>query len=231
MVEARFIADFVFKGARSMKAIRFLSLALTLALANAGGATAGFITYDFDATVTTVVDYSPNHTLVPASIRPNVSTMVGSFTFDNAAPGSPYPKGSALDLSATITVDGKYTYTLTSPNFFDSIDLLGTSSGLYKHGNATTSFGAPVGLLELFNLISSTNALSTTQFTLPPPGPASATAGISDAGSGQPYYYIGGQVVSLTPAAVPEPASLTMLGIGLAGLAVYRRRHRKPATA
>ena len=212
-----------------MKPICFLYLALTLALANPGAATAGFITYDFTATVTTVADYSPNHTLVPASIRPNVSTMVGSFTFDNSAPGQ-FPGGNSIDLSATITIDGKYTYTLTSTNFFDSIDLLGTSSGLYKHGNATTSFGAPVELLELFNLVSSTNSLSTTKFTLPPPGPAGATAGISD-GTGQPYYYIGGQVVSLTPAATPEPASLTMLGIGLAGLVVYRRRHRKPAIA
>jgi hypothetical protein len=209
-----------------MKAIRFLSLALTLALTNAGAATASFITYDFTATVTTVADYSPNHTLVPASIQPG-STMVGSFTFDNSAPGSPFPGGTSLDLSATITVDGTYTYTLTTPNFFDSIDLLsGPNSGLYKHGNAMTSFGAPVGLLELFNLNSSTNSLSTTQFTLPPPGPAGATAGISNA-AGQPYYFIGGQVVSLEPAAAtPEPASLTMLGIGLAGLAVYRRQRR-----
>ena len=59
-----------------MKPICFLYLALTLALANPGAATAGFITYDFTATVTTVADYSPNHTLVPASIRPNSWTQL-----------------------------------------------------------------------------------------------------------------------------------------------------------
>jgi hypothetical protein len=41
----------------------------------------------------------------------------------------------------------------------------------------------------------------------------------------------GGEIRGQNPQAVPEPASLTLLGIGLAGVAAYAWRRRKPAVA
>lgn len=186
---------------------------------------AGVITYDFTATVTTVADYSPGHTLIPASIHVG-STEVGSFSFDTSAPGSPFVHGTPLDLMATVTIDGAYTYTLNAPTTSDEIDV--SLGGIYKRGPAaTTSFGGPLGLLEFFSLHASSGDLSTVHFTAPP----DATVGISDAGyPAAPYYYIGANITSLQQ--TPEPASLVTFGGVIACAAACRGwRRRKSAKA
>lgn len=47
--------------------------------------------------------------------------------------------------------------------------------------------------------------------------------------SGLSYIDVEGGTFSLTPAAIPEPASLALFGIGLVGLAVARRRRKNLA--
>lgn len=180
------------------------------------------VTYDFTATVTVVDDTASGHTIVPSSIQPG-STETGSFSFDNSAPGSPFARGTLLDLHATVTVDNKYTYTLNTPTSSDEIDVgLG---GVYKRGPADiTSFGAPISQLEFYNMTSSSNDLSNVVFSMP------GSVGISDVNSsGQPYYFIGADMTSL--AVVPEPSSLVGLGGALASFVGYFSWRRRKSTS
>lgn len=204
--------------------MRWFYLFTAVTLFSSRATEAAMITYDFEATVTSVADYSSGHTLIPASIHVG-SIESGSFSFDDTAPGSPYVRGTALNLTATVTIDGTYTYTLSLPTSSDEIDVgLG---GVYKRGpTSTTSFDSPVSVLEFFNLQASSNDLSTVQFTAPTG--SGATVGISDAGE-QSYYYIGATITSLQPASVPEPASLALFGSGIACLVGYRSWRRRKA--
>ena len=70
---------------------RFASIVLGLAVVvsglAAGAARAEVVTYAISGTVSVFTDTSTNH-YVPTSIVPNVSTFAGTFSFDNAAPGT-----------------------------------------------------------------------------------------------------------------------------------------------
>lgn len=199
----------------------FHYLAPIAAMLIAGNSWAREVTYDFTATVTVVDDTASGNTLVPSSIQPG-STEVGSFSFDTSAPGSPFARGTLLDLHATVTVDNKYTYTLTTPTTSDEIDV--ALGGVYKRGPADiTSFGAPISQLEFYNMTSSSSDLSNVVFSMP------GSVGISDANStGQPYYFIGADMTSL--AVVPEPSALVGMGGALASfVGCFGWRRWKPS--
>jgi hypothetical protein len=220
-------------------------VALAAVLLVAGHARASFITYSFTGTVTTAVDYSPGQTLLPLGIQPG-STFTGTFSFDNSATGAQYlsdefPRGTSLKLSATVTIDSKYTFKLTTPTSSDEIDvILGSFNGFeyFKRGpNTPTDFNANTytNLVDFLLGTSSpqalTNVLSGSNVNLADyNGPSLGLSGMGPTGS--EYFFIGGTITSLQPASaqpVPEPASWAILSIGGAFSVVLRRFCRRSA--
>ncbi|TMQ30958.1 MAG: hypothetical protein E6K70_23410 [Planctomycetota bacterium] len=105
-----------------MKMLRLLTLVPVVLAIMSVEARADIITYGFSGTVNSITDTSTNH-FVPTSIH-NGSTFVGTFSFDNSAPGqvsggNGFYRGTALKLSASVTIDGTFTYTLTTPTASD----------------------------------------------------------------------------------------------------------------
>jgi hypothetical protein len=76
-------------------------------------------------------------------------------------------------------------------------------------------------------------------FTLPSPGASSGslsftvmTTGFYEGTSVTSFTGIPGQFhLNFTPTTVPEPTSMALLGIGMAGFFTYRRLFKRPATA
>jgi hypothetical protein len=205
----------------------FLLLALVAVFGSTSSAEAAIITYQFSGTVTTLSD-SPTSPQLPADIQVG-STATGFFSYDNAAPGVQFYHGTALQLSQSVTIDNKYTFQLTTPTSSDEIDLFAGTFGLFKRGpDVALPFGAPgahLSFLDAFSFLSTSDDLAVTQLSLGP----NSTIGISNAFSTQPQYFIGitpttlSQVVTV----VPEPSSVSLLGLGLAGLIGYALRRRK----
>jgi hypothetical protein len=203
-------------------ALRALGV-FALIVGGPGAAQAGIVTYSLSGTVSVFTDTSSNH-FVPTSIQPNISTFVGTFSFDNSAPGQisgsdAFYRGRALNLSANITIDGVYNYSLNSPSDQDEIDILGASSfGLYLRGPTVFTNFAPNPPFSHFEFIGKTNTNILSLATISPNG---GTAGVSDQQTpGMPYWFIGSNVTSV--AAVPEPSTFALVGV-LAS-AFYMRR-------
>jgi hypothetical protein len=206
---------------------------VALVLAGSGSARAGTVTYFFSGTVNAITDTSTNH-FVPASIQKNVSTFVGSFSFDNSAPGTVgggngFYSGTALHLRATVTIDGKYTYTLNTPTANDEIDIIGNAFELFARGPTVTTSFAPNPPFSHFEFLGTTQTDILANAVV---GGAGASAGVSDQQTPTaPYYFIGAGITSLQPAATPEPSSLVLTGIGAGSLLLCRWKRRKLARA
>jgi len=204
-----------------------LGVAAVIAALAAGVARAEVVTYAISGTVSVFTDTSTNH-YVPASIRPNLSTFVGTFSFDNAAPGTVsgsngFYRGTALNLSCNITIDGQYQYALNAPSTQDEIDILGTSFGLYKRGPTVSTGFAPNPPFSHFEFrgTTQTNVLSNALISN-----VTSSSGVSDQQtSGAPYYYIGANISSVAQA-VPEPGSVALLLGAATGLALRWGRRR-----
>jgi hypothetical protein len=192
-------------------------------------ARATYLTYEFTGTVSDAVDYSPGHTLLPTSIQPG-STMAGTFSFENSAPGQVsgndgFYRGTPLQLNTTVTIDGRYTFSLTVPTGGDEIDILGRQTFEYfKRGPNTATEFNPNTLVSLidFSAGTNTNILADAELSL-----TSSSFGISNPGAQADYYFIGGRLDTLRPSPAPEPGALTLLLVGAAGMAGrlwWRRR-------
>jgi len=189
---------------------------------------ADLVTYFISGKVGVITDTSPNH-YVPTSITPNVSDFIGSFTFDNSAPGTGGAyRGTALQLSAHITIDGKYDYIINSPTANDEIDIFGTSFGLYLRGPTVALNFAPNPPFSHFEFQGTTQTTILSQVVLGPTG----TAGVSDQQTPDDFYYFIGTNTS-TVVATPEPTSLALVGVFAGGLLFKRWRKTQgefPAT-
>jgi PEP-CTERM motif len=189
-------------------------------------ARADIITYHFSGTVNSITDTSTNH-FVPTSIH-NGSTFVGTFSFDNSAPGqvsggNAFYRGTALKLSASVTIDGTFNYTLTTPTASDEIDILGTSFEFFKRGPTVFESFAPNPPFSHFEFLGKTQTDILANAVV---NGAGASAGVSDQQTpGSPYYFIGAGISQLS--AIPEPATLLLLGTGAVCLAAFWRRQVK----
>jgi PEP-CTERM motif len=191
-------------------------------------ARADIITYDFSGTVNSITDTSTNH-FVPTSIH-NGSTFVGTFSFDNSAPGqvsggNAFYRGNALKLSASVTIDGTFTYTLTTPTASDEIDILGTSFEFFKRGPTVFESFAPNPPFSHFEFLGKTQTDILANALVNGTG---ASSGVSDQQTpGSPYYFIGAGISSAQLSAIPEPATLLLMGTGVICMASCWRRQLK----
>jgi hypothetical protein len=195
---------------------------------------AGIITYKFTGSVSGFVDYG---SILPSDIGVG-NTASGTFSYDDAATGLQFYRGTQVQMSETVTlVTGQHTYTfsLTTPVVGDEIDLFddffGKSFGFYKRGpDVALGFGnnAYVSKLEDFGFNSTSNDLGQTSISLG----SFSKIGISDQNSvGQPYYYITvtpDTLEKVTSSPVPAPGGGLLCGVGVLALAGYGwRRARK----
>ncbi|WP_149111108.1 FG-GAP repeat domain-containing protein [Limnoglobus roseus] len=167
------------------------------------------VTYQFSGTVTSITDTSTNHA-VPVSIQDNVSTYVGTFSFNNSATGqvsggNAFYRGTALELTATVTIDNTYTYTLNTPSSSDEIDILGNSFEFFKRGPTVTAGFSPNPPFSHFEFHgqTQTNVLASAIVT----AGSNPSSGVSDQQTaGAPYYFIGASnltVANVSPPTVP----------------------------
>jgi PEP-CTERM motif len=211
-----------------VKILRLPTLVLAALALVSDEARADIITYGFSGTVNSITDTSTNH-FVPTSIH-NGSTFVGTFSFDNSAPGqvsggNAFYRGTALKLSASVTIDGTFTYTLTTPTASDEIDILGTSFEFFKRGPTVFESFAPNPPFSHFEFLGKTQTDILANALVNGTG---ASSGVSDQQtSGSPYYFIGANISSAQLSAIPEPATLLLMGTGAVCVAAFWRRQVK----
>jgi hypothetical protein len=208
-----------------VKIPRLLTLVLAALASVSVAARADIITYDFNGTVNSITDTSSNH-FVPTSIH-NGSMFVGTFSFDNSAPGqvsggNGFYRGTALNLSANVTIDGTFTYTLRTPTASDEIDILGTSFEFFKRGPTVFENFAPNPPFSHFEFLGTTQTDVLANALV---NGAGASSGVSDQQTPtSPSYFIGADIISAQPSTVPEPAALLLMGTGAVCVAAYWRR-------
>jgi hypothetical protein len=172
----------------------------------AGGTQTGMVTLSFSGKVENQTDES-NLGYVPAGIRTGVP-FTGTVSFNPAATArstdatDAYYSGTDLDMSVSITIDGKYEYVLSTPSSSDEIDLMGSSFELFKRGpsvNTPFSPNPPFSHLD-FAVQTDTDTLSSITAHDISLG-STPSAGVSDqqtAGAG--YYYVGATLTKIVAA-------------------------------
>jgi hypothetical protein len=182
------------------------------------------ITYAFTGAVQDPEDES-GLGYVPSAIQTGTS-FTGTVSFNNAAVISSgdatdgYYRGTDLDMSVDIVVDGLYQYSLSTPSSSDEIDLEGSGFDLFKRGpTVDTAFSPnpPFSHLDL-ELQTDSDVLNTAALSI---GSFSGAA-VSDAQtSGAGYYVVAASLTSVEP--VPEPGTALLAVFASAGLLLMRR--------
>jgi hypothetical protein len=142
--------------------------------------------------------------------------------------------------AGSILVDTTASFTITSPagatasDFTFTYDSTGISDLTLVSGPAGTTLtagGTSGAETVTVNLNPPTGGPASFEwsFIAPGPGPIGATEVFGY--SGAPPSFTTDQTFSVTNTAIPEPATISLLAIGIAGVIAFRKRFRKKASA
>jgi hypothetical protein len=171
--------------------------------AGGGGTQTGMVTLSFSGKVGAVSDDSKLG-YVPAGIKTG-APFTGTVSFNSAATArstdatDAYYSGTDLDMTVSITIDGKYKYVLSTPSSSDEIDLIGSSFELFKRGpsvNTLFSPNPPFSHLD-FGVKTDTDRLAAITAHDISLG-STPSAGVSDQQTtGAAYYYVNATLTSV----------------------------------
>jgi hypothetical protein len=212
-----------------------LAMASMGALLGPPASRANLVTYSLSGTVGVAADHS-GLAYVPSAILNGGLPVVGTVSFENSvAPSSITStsasyRGNALNLSVTFTIDGLYTYSLTTPSTQDEIDIStffpqSTRFSIFKRGPTVYTGFEPYPPFSHFEFsgYDGVRSLQLSDAVITGSNPFGAN-GLSDQQTEAGYYYIGLSFDTVQP--VPEPGSLWILGVACLGLLHLRKNKR-----
>jgi len=194
---------------RKQHLLGFTAMALVLGMTKAGATVIDFTVFPYSTPVTTVdgvtfaLDGLPDSSGVPSTL----SSFYAPFTvtLDNTNSGG-YPTANSLDVTFSSPVND------LSFNFWNYGTAAPSSYSAYNSGGGVVATGS----LQFATSSALINVAGTGIKEL-----------VFDNNFGSSSYQFGIGKISFAPiSAVPEPTTLSLVGIGLAGLGFVRRRKR-----